>query len=125
VTLRRFSIVVVGSRGVLVDLGVMVMFCVGRVPLLTRGYGGVLVNRTGIGCAGFAVIRATANAPYAENSDAHEPQRRQCPRENAEQGTDSRMSRKFQLQPIVSWKAVRALWGVHPHQMLHSRDEDL
>jgi hypothetical protein len=97
VTLRRFSVVLLGSRGVLVDLGVVVMFCVGRMPLLMRGYGGVLVYPTGIGCAGFAVTRAIADAPYAENS-AHEPQQRECPRENAEQGTDFRLRRNFQLQ---------------------------
>lgn len=101
VTLRRFS-VVVGSCGVLVDLGVVVMFCVVRVPLLVRGYGVVLVNRTGIDCAGFAVIRAIANAHYAADNNAHEPQQRECPRKNAEQGTDSRLSRIFHLQSLAN-----------------------
>lgn len=71
-TLRRFSVIVVGNRGVLVYLRV-VMFCVRRVPLVLRGYGSVLVNRTGIGCAGFPVIRAIAYACYPAYSDAHEP----------------------------------------------------
>lgn len=95
VTLRRFSDVVVGSRGVLVRLGGV------RVPLFLRGYGVVLVKRTGIGCAGFPVIGAMADAPYAENS-AHEPQQRECPRENAEQGVDSRLRRNFHLQSLAN-----------------------
>lgn len=76
------------------------------VPLLMRGYGG----------AGSFVTRAIANALHAPDSDAHEPQQRARPRENAEQGTDFRLSRNFQFQSIVSWKAVRAIWGVHPNR---------
>jgi hypothetical protein len=102
VTFWRFPVVVVGSRGVWVDLGGVVMFCVVRVPLLMRGYSGVLVNRTGIGCAGFAVIRAIANAHYAADSNAQEPQQRERPRENAEQGTDSRFSRNSHLQSLAN-----------------------
>jgi hypothetical protein len=105
VILRRFSIVPAASRGVLEDLGLVVMFCVGRMPLLMRGYGGVPVYQTGIGCAGFAVTRAIANAPYAENS-AHEPKHRECARENAEQGTDFRFSRSSQSESTLSRKAV-------------------
>jgi hypothetical protein len=92
VTLRRFSAVVVGSRGVLVRLGGV------RVPLFLRGYGVVLVKRTGIGCAGFGVARAITNAHYAADRNAHEPQQRECPREDAEQGTDFPLWRNFQLQ---------------------------
>lgn len=100
VTLRRCAVVVVGSRSVLVRLGVVVMFCVGRVALLMRRYGGVLLNRTGMGSAGSIVTRAIANAAQAADSDAHEPQQRARPRENAEQGADFRLSRKFQLQSL-------------------------
>jgi len=64
-TLRRCTVVVVGSRGVLVHLGLVVMFRVVRLPLLMRGYGIVLVNRTGIAGAGPFVIRATANMARA------------------------------------------------------------
>jgi hypothetical protein len=98
-TLRRFSVVVVGSRGVLVRLGGV------RVPVFLSGYGVVRVKRTGIGCAGlpvFPMIRAIADAPYAENSDAHEPWQPECPRENAEQGTDSRLSGSSHLQSLAS-----------------------
>ena len=97
VTLRRFSVVVVGSRGVLVRLGVVMMFCIVRVPLLMRGYGVVLLNRTGIGGAGSFVTRAIANALHAPDSDAHEPQQRARPRENAEQDTEFRLARNFQF----------------------------
>ena len=81
-------------------VGVVVMFCVGRVPLLMRGYGGVLVNRTGMGGAVSAVARAIANAHYAADSDAHEPKQRARPRENAEQDVDSRLRRNFQFQSL-------------------------
>ena len=91
-TLRRFSVVVVGSRGVLVHLGGV------RVPLLMRGYGVALVNRTGMGSAGSAVTHANANAAHAADSNAHEPQQRAGPRENAEQDTDFRLARNFQIQ---------------------------
>jgi hypothetical protein len=64
---------VVGSRGVLADLGVVVMFCVVRVPLLMRGYGGVLVNGTAMDRTVSSVIRAIADAANAANSEAHEP----------------------------------------------------
>ena len=121
VTLWRFPVVVVGSRGVLVDLGGVMMFCVVRVPLLMRRYGVVLVNRTGIGCAGFAVIRAIANAHYAADSNAHEPQQRARPRENAEQGTDFRLRGNFQLQPCKSESRAGAM-GCLPHLRFHSRD---
>jgi hypothetical protein len=80
--------VAVGSRGGLVGLGVVVMFCVLRVPLLMQGYGG----------AGSFVTRAIANAAHAPDSDTHEPQQRACPRENAEQGADFRLSRNFHFQ---------------------------
>jgi hypothetical protein len=90
VTLRRFSVVVVGSRGVFVCLGGV------RVPRFLRDYGLVFVNRTGIGCAGFPVTRAIAITPYAENR-AQEPQQRECPRENAKQGTHSRFMRNSHL----------------------------
>ena len=99
-TLRRFSVVVMGSRGVRVDLRAVVMLSVERVPLLMPGYGVALVNRTGIGCADFAVIRAIASAHYAADSNAHEPQQRERPRENTEQGTDFRLRRNFQLQRL-------------------------
>jgi hypothetical protein len=97
VTLRRCAVVVVGSRGVLVRLGGV------RVPLLMRGgYGGVLVNRTGMGGAGSAVARAVANAAHAADSDAHERQQRARPRENAEQGAGSRLRRNFHLQSLAN-----------------------
>ena len=85
----------------LVHVGVVVMFCVVRVPLLMRGYGGVLVNGTGIGGAFSVVTRAIANALHASDRDTHEPQQRARPRENAEQGTNFRLSRNFQFQSIV------------------------
>jgi hypothetical protein len=83
-TLRRCAVVVVGSRGVLVRLG------------------GVLANRTGMGGAGSFVTRAIANALHAPDSDAHEPQQRARPRDNTEQGTDSRLSRNFHLQSLAN-----------------------
>ena len=96
------------------DFGGVVMLCVGRVLLLMRGYGVVLVNRAGMGAAGSFVTRAIADTAHAADSDAYDPQQRARPRENAEQGTDFRLPRSFQLHSVISWKAVRALWGVHP-----------
>jgi hypothetical protein len=89
--LGSFFVFVVGSSGVLVRFGGV------RVRLFLRGHGVVLLKRTGIECAGFPVICAIAHAPYTENSDAHEPKRGECPRENAEQDTDSRLSRGFHV----------------------------
>jgi hypothetical protein len=82
--------------------GVVVMFCVVRVPLLMRGYGVLLVSRPGMGGAGSFLIRAMANAANAADSDAHEPQQRARPRENAEQGTDFRLPRNFHLQSLAN-----------------------
>jgi hypothetical protein len=92
----------VGSHGVLMCLGVVVMFCIVRVPLLMRRYRVVLVSRPGVSSAGSFVIRATANAAHTADSDAHEPQQRARPRENAEQGTDLRLPRNFHLQSLAN-----------------------
>jgi len=83
-------------------LGVTVMFCVVRAPPLVRGYGVVLVDRTGMGGAGSFVTRAIANAAYAADSDTHEPEQRARPREDAEQGTDFRLPRNFHLQSLAN-----------------------
>lgn len=77
---RRCAIVVVGSRGILMHLGGVVMFCAVRVPLLMRRYGGVLMNQTGMGGTGSAVARAIENAHHATDRDAHEPKKRARPR---------------------------------------------
>jgi hypothetical protein len=92
----------VGSRGVLMRLGVVGMFCVVRVPLLMPRYDIVLMNRTDMDGTGSFQILTTANALHAANSDAHEPQQRARSRENAEQGTNFRLPRKFHLQLLTN-----------------------
>ena len=86
----------------LVHLGIVVMSCVVRAPLLMRGYGVVLVNRIGMDGAGSFMTRASANAAYVGDSDAHEPQERARPREDAEQGADFRLPRSFHLQSLAN-----------------------
>jgi hypothetical protein len=90
----------VGSCGVLMCLGVVVMFCVVRVPML--GYGVALVKPPGRGGASFVMIRALADAAHAADNDAHQPQQRASPRENAEHCSDFRLPRNFHLQSLAN-----------------------
>ena len=116
VVLRCAIVLMVRSHRLPVSFGIVMMFCVVRVPLLMRGYGGVLRNRTGMGGAGSLVTRAIANATHAADSDAHKPKQHARPRENAEQSTDCRLPRNFQLRPVVGWKSVRRYGVFAPYK---------